>query len=136
MTEFERINAPRVKKLMKQIETILKSARSNKVTDAEIVELMAPVTKIITSLPGGGATMTPTGAVINTGQPVTLRPAAPMPGAELPQLPMPPKPAPVARSHTARNTIREVAEQCDLTDFPVAIAVYQNRLDEALDDLK
>lgn len=42
MNDFERINQPRVEKILKMLETIETSARSNK-TEAEVQNLLLPV---------------------------------------------------------------------------------------------
>ncbi len=43
MTEFQRINGPRVAKIGSIISTIYKSARSNKISGEDLTALMAPV---------------------------------------------------------------------------------------------
>lgn len=43
MTEFERINKPRVEKILKMLDTIATSARSNGADEDEINELLAPI---------------------------------------------------------------------------------------------
>ncbi len=43
MTEFQRVNGPRVTKIGSMISTIYKSARSNKISGVDLTELMAPI---------------------------------------------------------------------------------------------
>ncbi len=43
MTAFTRINQPRVEKIEAMIATIRKSARSQKISDEDVAELLAPV---------------------------------------------------------------------------------------------
>ncbi len=47
MTDFTRINAPRVSKIKAMIGVIRKSAHSNKIGDEEAVELLAPVASLV-----------------------------------------------------------------------------------------
>lgn len=44
MTEFERINSPRVDKILAMLATIGKSAKSNKVSEEELESLLSPLT--------------------------------------------------------------------------------------------
>ncbi len=43
MTDFHRINQPRIDKIGATIATIRKSARSQKISDEDVAELLAPV---------------------------------------------------------------------------------------------
>lgn len=43
MTDFERINGPRVEKIIGMLDTISKSANSQRVSEQEIAALLAPV---------------------------------------------------------------------------------------------
>lgn len=43
MNELQRINGPRVEKILKMLATIDTSAKSNKATDEELAELLAPI---------------------------------------------------------------------------------------------
>jgi len=45
MNEFERINAPRVEKMIAILETIRKSGRSNNATSGEYADLLEPLTR-------------------------------------------------------------------------------------------
>lgn len=50
MTEFARINQPRVDKILAALDTIEKSARSNRTEAAEVAELLAPLAERIAAL--------------------------------------------------------------------------------------
>ena len=43
MNDFTRVNAPRVEKMVAMLETIFKSARSNRVDDRDVQQLLAPL---------------------------------------------------------------------------------------------
>ncbi len=43
MTDFDRINQPRIDKIKAMIATIRKSAHSQKISDEDVAELLAPV---------------------------------------------------------------------------------------------
>jgi hypothetical protein len=50
MGDFERINAPRVEKIVASMKTIMKSAKSNKASVEDVRELFAPVTTRLAKL--------------------------------------------------------------------------------------
>lgn len=125
MSDFERINSPRVDKIIAMIDTIEKSARSNRVDPSPMLA------RVHARLMAGGV----------------LVDAPPSPGMPAPRgLPepsgsgMPPPsnttaPRPVTSTPTWWN-IRQAAEQADLSDLGVALAVYMNRVDELLHERK
>lgn len=110
MTDFHRINAPRVEKLVATLEVIDKSARSNKATAGEWAALLGPVTSFIEGVAGGVSPAAP------EDHPKPAPTPAPQRGTRVPQW----------------ATVRAMAEKAPLGDLTVAMAVYLNRIDEAL----
>jgi hypothetical protein len=51
MTDFTRINAPRVEKIAAMIGVIRKSARSQKISAEDVAELLAPVAALMAPAP-------------------------------------------------------------------------------------
>lgn len=103
MTEFERINAPRVQKIIAMLEVIDKSARSQRIGEAEIASLLAPIAQRLTDTEFGDT-------------PVEDEP------------PMTPK----NHQASPWENMRQCAEDAPLDDLTVAMAVYLNRIDEYL----
>lgn len=117
MTDFERVNQPRVAKIIDFIDMIQKSARSN---SADAGPLLAPV---LQRLAGTG----------QAGQSDTR-----------PRLAMPAPADPVfvtvgsarrGQSNAPWYDVRVMAEQAPLSDLTAAMAIYLDRIDEALRDL-
>lgn len=109
MTDFERINGPRVEKIKDMIAVIEKSARSNKVRPDEIHSLMKPVFHAL---------------LVTTGK----VPEAPPVASQDPREGAPSRPS---KPHYW-NDVRAMAEEASLSDLTYAMAVYINRLDDHL----
>ena len=102
-------NTGRVLKLVEALALIEKSAKSNRADNAAIVAMVRPLSEALAEL---------------TGTSAATSSAAPMlPGVTI-------------RAGTTRvprwASVREMAETANLSDLTVAMAVYLNRIDEAL----
>lgn len=104
MTDFERINAPRVEKMRAMLETVYKSARSNKAEDAQVADLLRP---LIEELPmeTEAVVSAPPQQTTNTGSRAPLW-----------------------------ATVREMAEKADLRDLTVALGVFHDRVGQLIDE--
>ena len=51
MTDFHRINAPRIAKIEAMIATIRKSAKAQKISAGDVAELLAPVAALVAPVP-------------------------------------------------------------------------------------
>lgn len=100
-------NRGRVQKMIETLHLISKSAQSNRASEDEVNEMIRPLLDELDLL---GAVAAPRDA--SQGGIIT-----------------PPLKKP------AWADVREMAEQADLKDLLVALAVFMNRVDEALDDL-
>lgn len=103
-------NDKRVKKICYLMDLVLVSADSNKADTQEIKAMIAPLSKML--LEHGIA-------------PTRWSEDQPDPAPRQPE-----------RKSPMWADIRQCAEQADLRDFPVAIAVFLNRLDEKVDQVK
>ncbi|WP_298571953.1 hypothetical protein [uncultured Aliiroseovarius sp.] len=100
-------NEGRVLKMVETLQLILKSAQSNRAEDADVQNMLRPLTD---ELAGLGAVAAPTVAQdVSQEQRGTWTSKAP---------------------HWA--SVHDMAEQADLKDLTVAMAVYLNRIDEVL----
>lgn len=103
-------NDKRIKKICYLMDLVLVSADSNKADTQEIKAMIAPLSRMLLE-----------------------RDIAPAQWSE-------DQPGPAPRQIEKRSPmwsdIRQCAEQADLRDFPVAIAVFLNRLDEKIDAVK
>ena len=131
MSKFDEINSPRVADILAKIEMIEKSARSN---NADAAEILRPVLIRIAGLVG--ARDMPNRPAIPAPAAATLPLSQATAGASIPapraSLPMPRE----TLQKPAWVTIREAAENATLSDLMVALAVYMNRVDEALSERK
>jgi len=100
-------NEGRVLKMVESLQLILKSAQSNSAKDTDIQDMLRPLTD---ELAGLGAAAAPTVA-----QDVSQEQRGSWTG-KAPQW----------------ASVHDMAEQADLKDLTVAMAVYLNRIDEAL----
>lgn len=100
-------NLGRVKKMIETLQLIVKSAQSNRADDEAIRDLLRPLTDELAAL---GA---------NIPRPVTEQRSAEQKGSWTGKAPQ-------------WASIHDMAEQADLNDLTVAMAVYLNRIDEAL----
>ena len=108
MTDFERINQPRVEKITAMLEVIEKSGRSNRAGEGDYTALLKPVAERLRDLAGA------------TPEPINPPKSEPAQPAQRPD-----------RS-PSWVTIREAAQQASLEDLTYAMAVYLNRIDEHL----
>lgn len=92
-------NTGRVERMIADLGLIEKSALANRAGAGEVAAMLAPLIEKLAAY----------------AAPVAAEPAVPT---------MPPRPG----SHRAYNSIREAAENCDLADFTIAMAIYHNRL--------
>jgi hypothetical protein len=106
MTDFERINGPRVEKIVKMLEVIETSAKSNKAMD-ELAALLAPVSRKLEQAPY---------QTLGQAMSQTLGQA----------------PSQKTGRSPAYIDIREAAKSASLKDLTYAMAVYINRIDEEL----
>ena len=113
MTDFHRINEPRVEKIMQMLDTIDKSARSNK---ADAAPLLEPVRLRLNKT-------VPTGA--NKFRSYLL-PGMPGWDASAPAQPM------SGKSHW--SDVIEMARTAPLSDCVAAVSVIMNRIEEELTD--
>lgn len=111
MTKFEEINAPRVAKILKMLDVIQTSARSNKLTETEISNFLRPVYNGICD-----AVYDDTHVDDEPVRNTTMRPAPP------------------EGSHDIWNSIRDMCETAPLADLTVGMAVYLDRIGEKLKD--
>lgn len=100
-------NIGRVQKMIETLQLILKSAQSNRADDAAIRDMLRPLTDELTAL---GA---------NTDQPDKGQSDTEQRGSWTGKAPQ-------------WASVHDLAEQADLKDLTVAMAVYLNRIDEAL----
>jgi hypothetical protein len=124
MTDFVRINQPRVEKILAMLDTIDKSARSQRVPDSETAALLQPIAQRLTDVEYGD---TP----VEDEPPIHLVPVAK--GISLGEI------AVVSSGSGGRSKrepawvgIRKAAEEASLEDLTYAMAVYLNRIDEKL----
>jgi hypothetical protein len=100
-------NIGRVQKMVETLQLILKSAQSNRADDEAIRDMLRPLTDELTAL---GA---------NTDQPDKGQSDTEQRGSWTGKAPQ-------------WASVHDMAEQADLKDLTVAMAVYLNRIDEAL----
>ncbi|MGB3247385.1 MAG: hypothetical protein WBB25_22860 [Sulfitobacter sp.] len=100
-------NLGRVQKMIETLQLIVKSAQSNRADDDAIRDLLRPLTDELAAL---GA---------NSPRPVTEQCSAQQKGSWTGKTPQ-------------WASVHDMAEQADLKDLTVAMAVYLNRIDEAL----
>lgn len=105
MTDFERINGPRVDKIMGMLEVIEKSAKSQRVDNAEHDQLLDPIRRSL-----GAIEPKPQAEVAVKENAALQKPASKLTGWD----------------------IRTVAQEASLDDLTFAMAVYLNRIDEHL----
>lgn len=108
MTDFERINGPRVQKIIDMLEVINKSARSQRVGEAQIASLLSPIAQRMIDVEYGDT-------------PVEDEPS-----------PQPSAPSKGTPKEPLYITIKRTAEDAPLADLTYAMAVYVNRIDEHL----
>lgn len=94
-------NKGRVDRMVETLDLIEASERSNRAKWQDTAELLAPLLGRLTRYHGHAP-------IVHAAEPMV---------------------APPAGSHRAFNNIREMAEQADLSDLTVAMAVYLSRLD-------
>ena len=111
MSDFERINAPRVDKIVDMLRVIAKSAKSNKASDEEVAALLAPVRKHL----GIGGDEIPRTRV-------RVRPNTPKTNNGL--------------KNPSWVDARNFAETLSLNDLGHVMAVAMNRVDEALEEAR
>lgn len=116
MTDFHRINTPRVEKIAKMLATIQTSAKSQR-AEADLGALLAPIQEALGAILGGQRTEVAQ-APQEAAQEAEAAPARPG--------------APACRW----QSLRDVAERAPLADFPICLAVYQNRITDALDEIR
>lgn len=100
-------NRGRVKKMVETLALIVKSAESNRASGGDVADMLRPLTD---ALAAHGAESTPANAAPNASE---------------------------QRGSWTGNapqwaSVHDMAEQADLKDLTVAMAVYLNRIDEAL----
>ena len=118
MTEFERINAPRVAKMVAMMETILKSARSNRVGEREVQQLLEPLRNAQRGMSDLSAPMMP-------------------PGVELTPEPQPaPSAAPRDTKPRVDLVLQEQARTAPLDDLMAAYTTITCRLADLVTDTK
>ncbi len=100
-------NLGRVQKMIETLQLILKSAQSNRADDDAIRDMLRPLTDELAAL---GA---------NAPRPVAEQSSIEQKGSWTGKAPQ-------------WASVHDMAEQADLKDLTVAMAVYLNRLDEAL----
>ncbi len=100
-------NTGRVAKMIETLRLIQKSAQSNRAADHEVAAMLQPLTDELAAL-GAAAPLT-AAAQGNTEQRGSWTGKAPQ-----------------------WASVHDMAEQADLKDLTVAMAVYLNRIDEAL----
>lgn len=109
--DFERINGPRVDKLVAAIETIAKSARSNSATPQEIETLLKPAIK----------------ALENITKPPALPPGMSVTSAQIPKN---------SATPTKRRdiTLWQEAQTAPLTELMLAYTTITSRLTDLVDE--
>ncbi len=75
MTDFHRINQPRIDQIGAMIATIRKSARSQKISDEEVAEMLAPVAASVGAQSVEAVSPATTPAQVKDAPPATLREA-------------------------------------------------------------
>lgn len=119
MTDFERINAPRVAKIMETLDLIAKSARSQRVEGGlEHAALLRPVWDRLDRL----------GCDLLDAEREAIKAASPGPIIELPK--------PRSQDQRSDMALRATLEQAPLADLPMAMAVIMNRVDELIAEKK